>query len=220
MTVFKLYSYWRSSSAYRVRIALNLKGAAYEIVPVHLLRDGGEQHRPEYRALNPQELVPLLVDGAFCLAQSLAIFQYLETRLPQPKLVPEDPREAARMWAFCQAVACEIQPLQNTRVLHYLEHPLGVDEARRRQWLHHWIGTGLAALEGMLASRASSACCFGDTPTYADCCLVPQLYAARRYGVALAAFPRLLAIEARCAEREAFRRAAPEAQPDAPPTSG
>jgi maleylacetoacetate isomerase len=216
VNVFKLYSYWRSSSAYRVRIALNLKNAAYEIVPVHLLREGGEQYRPEYRALNPQALVPLLADGDFLLAQSLAIFHYLEERLPQPPLVPQQARAAARMWAFCLAIACEIQPLQNTRVVRYLEGQLGADEAQRSAWLRHWIGAGLAALEAQLAAQAPQPYCFGEQPTYADCCLIPQLYAARRYAVPLAAYRRLLAVEARCQDHEAFRRAAPETQPDAP----
>ncbi|HWY26029.1 MAG TPA: maleylacetoacetate isomerase, partial [Nevskia sp.] len=171
--MLKLYNYWRSSASYRVRIALNLKLVAFESVPVHLVRGGGEHHRPEYHALNPQELVPLLVDGDFTLGQSLAIFQYLESRLPQPPLAPTDPREAARMWAFCQAVACEIQPLQNTRVLDYLRDELALDEECRKAWLRHWIGVGLQALEETLRSRPESAYCFGDSPTYADCCLVP-----------------------------------------------
>src|ERR1700745_1740468 len=123
--MLRLYQYWRSSRSYRVRIALNLKQTAYQCVRVHLLRDGGEQHKPEFHALNPQELIPLLVDGDFALGQSLAIFHYLESQVPQPALVPQAPREAARMWAFCQAVACEIQPLQNTRVLRYMTQQMG-----------------------------------------------------------------------------------------------
>ncbi|MDR3417683.1 MAG: maleylacetoacetate isomerase [Nevskia sp.] len=212
--MLRLYSYWRSSSSYRVRIALNLKGAAYEIVPVHLLREGGEQHRPEYRALNPQELVPLLVDDDFTLGQSLAIFQYLETRLPLPPLAPADPREVARMWSFCQAIACEIQPMQNTRVQRYLAHELGLDEARRDGWLRHWIGSGLDALEEELRRRDESPYCFGDAPGYAECCLVPQMYAAERYG-AVRDWPRLQAVVARCRQLPAFAEAAPERQPDA-----
>ncbi len=188
--MLKLYNYWRSSSSYRVRIALNLKLVAYESVAVNLLRDGGEQRKPEYHALNPQELVPLLVDGDFALGQSLAIFQYLESQVPHPALIPEDPREAARMWAFCQAIACEIQPLQNTRLLQYLGKELGLDEERRNTWLRHWIGGGLDALEDELRRREATPYCFGETPTYADCCLVPQMFAAERFG-AVRQWPRL-----------------------------
>jgi maleylacetoacetate isomerase len=213
--MLKLYSYWRSSSSYRVRIALNLKLVAYESVPVHLLRGGGEQHRPEFHALNPQELIPLLVDGDYALGQSLAIFHYLEARVPQPALAPEGPCEAARMWAFCQAIACDIQPLQNTRVLHYLEQDLGLSQELRTAWLRHWIGMGLDALEEELAPRPEEPYCFGPTPTYADCCLVPQMYSAERFG-AVREWPRLRAIAARCREHEAFIKAHPDAQADAP----
>jgi maleylacetoacetate isomerase len=212
--MLKLYGYWRSSSAYRVRIALQLKLIDYEAVPVHLLRDGGEQHRPEFRALNPQGRVPLLVDGGFRLSQSLAIFQYLEALAPHPALVPADAQDAARMWALCQTIACDIQPLQNSGVLDYLGGELGLDPARKQAWLQHWIGLGLQALEAMLAERDAAPYCCGDTPTYADCCLIPQLYAARRYGCALDRFPHLLAIDGRCAEHEAFIEARPDLQAD------
>lgn len=212
--MLKLYNYWRSSSSYRVRIALNLKLVEYQTVPVHLLRDGGEQHKAEFHALNPQELVPLLVDGDFALGQSLAIFQYLEAQVPQPALVPEDPRDAARMWAFCQAIANEIQPLQNTRVIKYMTEQLGLDEEQRKTWLRHWIGLGLDALEEELRGRAATPYCFGETPTYADCCLVPQLYAAERFG-AVRDWPRLQAITTRCREHEGFIAAHPDMQVDA-----
>lgn len=212
--MLKLYHYWRSSSSYRVRIALNLKRLAYEAVPVHLLRDGGEQHRPEFHALNPQELIPLLVDGDFALGQSLAIFHYLEALAPQPALVPQDPRQAARMWAFCQAVACEIQPLQNTRVLRYMAQQMGLAEEVRGAWLRHWIGGGLDALEEELARREAAPYCFGPAPTYADCCLIPQMYAVERFG-AVRQWPRLQAIVQRCRGHEAFARAHPDVQLDA-----
>jgi maleylacetoacetate isomerase len=212
--MLKLYNYWRSTSSYRVRIALNLKLVAYEYHPVHLVRDGGEQRKPEYHALNPQELVPLLVDGDFALGQSLAIFQYLESTVPQPALVPEEPREAARMWSFCQAIACEIQPMQNTRVQRYFKQEWNLDEARNTAWLRHWIGGGLDALEEELARRPAAPYCFGDTPTYADCCLVPQMYSAERFG-AVRDWPRLKAINARCLEHPAFAAAHPDNQPDA-----
>jgi maleylacetoacetate isomerase len=213
-SMLKLYSYWRSSSSYRVRIALNLKLVAYDTVPVHLLRDGGEQHKPEFHALNPQELIPLLVDGDYALGQSLAIFHYLESQVPQPALVPDSPCEAARMWAFCQAIASEIQPLQNTRVLRYLTEQLGLSAEARSAWLRHWIGNGLDALEEEQARREPALYCFGPTPTYADCCLVPQMYAAERFG-AERDWPRLRAILARCREHEAFIKAHPDAQVDA-----
>jgi maleylacetoacetate isomerase len=212
--MLKLYSYWRSSCSYRVRIALNLKLIGYDIVPVNLLRDGGEQHQPQYRALNPQGLVPLLVDGDFALGQSLAILQYLEAQVPQPALVPDDPREAMQMWSFCQAVACEIQPLQNTRVLKHLSQELGLDEARRNAWLRHWIGEGLDALEAGLRTRPATPYCFGETPTYADCCLVPQMFSAERFG-AVRDWPRLQAVVQRCRAHEAFIKAHPDNQPDA-----
>jgi maleylacetoacetate isomerase len=213
--MLKLYSYWRSSSSYRVRIALNLKLVAYENVPVNLLRDGGEQRTPEYHALNPQELIPLLADGDYTLGQSLAIFHYLEARVPQPALVPDEPCAAARMWAFCQAIACEIQPLQNTRVQRYLEQELGLSQEARGAWLRHWIGGGLDALEEELARREATPYCFGQTPTYADCCLVPQMYAAERFG-AVRQWPRLQAVAERCRGHEAFVKAQPELQADAP----
>jgi maleylacetoacetate isomerase len=212
--MLKLYSYWRSSCSHRVRIALNLKGLPYTLVPVHLLRGGGEQHRPEYLALNPQGLVPLLVDGDFSLSQSLAIMQYLEQYRPQPALLPAGAREALRMWAFCQAIACEIQPLQNTRVQQYLSRELALDEARRNAWLRHWIAIGLNALEQSLQDRTHSEFCFGPAPTYAECCLVPQLAAADRYG-AVGDWPRLRAAAQACAGLQAFIDAHPERQPDA-----
>ena len=212
--MLKLYNYWRSSCSYRVRIALNLKLIEYQTVPVHLLRDGGEQHKTEFHALNPQELVPLLVDGDFALGQSLAIFQYLEAQVPQPALVPEDPRDAGRMWSFCQAIASEIQPLQNSRVTRYMAEVLELDEERRKAWLRHWIGLGLDALEEELRGREATPYCFGETPTYADCCLVAQMYSTERFG-AVRDWPRLQAITARCREHEGFIAAHPDNQVDA-----
>lgn len=212
--MLKLYNYWRSSCSYRVRIALNLKLIEYQTVPVHLLREGGEQHQAGYHALNPQELVPLLVDGDFALSQSLAIFQYLEAQVPQPALVPEDPRDAGRMWSFCQAIASEIQPLQNSRVTKYMAEELGLDEERRKAWLRHWIGLGLDALEEELQGRDATPYCFGKTPTYADCCLVAQMYSTERFG-AVRDWPRLQAITARCREHEGFIAAHPDTQVDA-----
>lgn len=213
--MLKLYSFWRSSAAYRVRIALNLKVLDYKIERVDLLKNGGEQHSEAYRALNPQELVPLLVDDDFRLPQSLAIFQYLEDRWPEPHLVPDDARERARMWAFCQAIACDIHPLNNTRVLQYLGDKFKAADADKASWYRHWIIEGFKALETTQRERVATDYCFGDAPTFADCCLVPQWFNAERYQCPLENFPRLAAIVARCRVHEAFIDAHPQNQPDA-----
>lgn len=210
-----LYSYWRSTAAYRVRIALNLKGLAYQQVPVHLVRDGGEQHSAEYRALNPQELVPLLVDGEARIAQSLAILEYLEDVYPVPALLPADPARRAQVRALALHIACDIHPLNNLRVLQYLSGPLGVADQAKDAWYRHWVGLGLAAVEQGLAvfeGRLS----LGQRPGYLEACLLPQLYNARRFNCELDAFPRILAMAARCEALEAFKQAAPEVQADAP----
>jgi maleylacetoacetate isomerase len=214
--VLELYTYYRSSAAYRVRIALHLKGLAYQPRFVHLLR--GEQQRPEHRALNPQGFVPVLVDGGRVLTQSLAIMEYLEERYPQPPLLPPDPWGRARVRALAQAIACDIHPLNNRRVLVYLEQSLGLGEDIRRRWVCHWIAEGLSALEVLLSQDAATGpYCHGDRPTLADACLVPQLYNARRFGCDLAPYPTLQAIAGRCEALPAFRAAAPERQPDALP---
>ncbi|MVW75548.1 maleylacetoacetate isomerase [Pseudomonas xionganensis] len=212
-----LYSYWRSSAAYRVRIALNLKGLAYRQVPVHLVKDGGQQRAAEYQALNPQQLVPLLVDedcGGVRIAQSLAILEYLEEVCPLPALLPADPAERAQVRALALHIACDIHPLNNLRVLQYLSGELGVNDAAKDAWYRHWVEAGLAALEAGVAAfdgRLS----LGERPGYLEACLIPQLYNARRFNCQLDAYPRLLAIEARCESLDAFRLAAPEQQPDA-----
>lgn len=211
-----LYSYFRSSAAYRVRIALNLKGLAYRTLPVHLLRDGGEQHRPAYRAVNPAGLVPALEDRGHTLTQSLAILEYLEEQYPQTPLLPQGSAERARVRAIAQSIACEIHPLNNLRVLQYLSGTLGLGEEQKNAWYRHWVGEGLGAVERLLADdRRTGAFCHGDRPTLADCCLVPQVFNARRFGCELDAMPTILAIVARCQSLEAFQRAAPEHQPDA-----
>ena len=212
-----LYSYWRSSAAYRVRIALNLKGLAYRQEPVHLVKDGGQQHSAEYRALNPQELVPLLVDagnGRVRMAQSMAILEYLEEVYPVPTLRPADPARRARVRALALHIACDVHPLNNLRVLPYLSAERGVGDAAKDAWYRHWVATGLAAVEQGLKDfdgRLS----LGDRPGYLEACLIPQLYNARRFNCELESYPRLLAMAARCEEHEAFRQAAPQAQPDA-----
>jgi maleylacetoacetate isomerase len=209
----KLYSFWRSSCSYRVRIALAYKGLAYEYVPVHLTRDGGEQHQPAFRALNPQGYVPFLVDGDFGLSQSLAILDYLEQRFPDPALEPRDAQARARMWAFCLAIAADIQPLQNTGPVTYLTQTLAHTEEQKAAWIRHWIARGLAALE---AGAGAGPYVMGAAVTLADACLVPQWYNADRWQVDTVPFPKLAAIVARCRAHPAFAAASPERQPDAP----
>jgi maleylacetoacetate isomerase/maleylpyruvate isomerase len=211
-----LYTFFRSSAAYRVRIALNLKGLAYEALPVHLSRGGGEQHAPAYRKLNPQSLVPVLQDGERALAQSLAIMEYLEEVYPLPPLLPENPAARARVRSLALAIACEIHPLNNTRVLSYLSGPMGLGDEAKRTWYHHWIALGLGALEARLAAeRETGSFCHGDAPGLADCCLVPQLANARRFKCDVSPYPTLLRIEKNCQALDAFQRAAPDLQPDA-----
>ncbi len=210
-----LYGYFRSSAAYRVRIALNLKGLAYDQAPVNLVK--GEQRGEDFLARNPQGLVPALVtDDGVRLTQSLAICEYLDERYPEPALLPVDAAGRARVRALAQSVACEIHPLNNLRVLKYLTGELGVDEAAKMTWYRHWIAEGFAALEAQLSREAGSGdFCHGDTPGLADLCLVPQVFNAERFACDLAPYPRIRRIVANCRALDAFARAAPEAQPDA-----
>ena len=212
-----LYSYWRSSAAYRVRIALALKGLAYRQIPVHLVRDGGQQHAAEYLALNPQGLVPLLVDEAsdgVRIAQSLAILEYLDEVFPVPALLPGDPARRAQVRALALHIACDIHPLNNLRVLKYLGTELGVSEEAKNAWYRHWVEQGLAAVEqGLGALRGGLS--LGQRPGYLEACVIPQLYNARRFACDLQGLPRLLEMEERCLALDAFKAAAPEAQPDA-----
>lgn len=214
-----LYGYWRSSAAYRVRIALNLKGLSYESRAVHLLRDGGEQHAPEYRALNPQQLIPCLLDGDQVITQSLAILEYLDETHDDPKtaVLPLDPPGRARVRALAMVVACDGHPLGNLRVLQQIETQFGADQAQRTVWAQHWLTTSLAALESLLAENAlTGRFCHGDTPTIADICLVPQVYNALRWKASVDAYPTVWRIYQACNELQAFASAAPEQQPDAP----
>lgn len=213
--MMKLYSYFRSSAAYRVRIALNLKGLQAEMAFVNL-RDQ-EQTGPDYAALNPQKFVPALIDAGTVLTQSLAIIEYLDERWPEPPLLPADPVGRARVCAIAQAIACDIHPLNNLRVLLYLRDRLGLDEAARTAWYQHWVATGFEAIERMLADHpATGRFCHGDAPTLADVCLVPQVYNAERFACDLAPYPTLRRIAETCRALPAFAAAAPEAQPDAP----
>jgi maleylacetoacetate isomerase len=214
--VITLYTYWRSSAAYRVRIALGLKGLDYEPRFVHLMRDGGEQFAPEYRALNPQSRVPTLVHDGVTITQSLAIVEYLDEVRPLPPLLPPDPPGRARVRSLAQVIASDIQPLQNTSVARYLRGSLGVTDEQMAAWLAEWIGRGLGALEARLArDRETGEFCHGAAPTMADCCLVPQCYAASRFGVDPKQYPTIARIEAACSALTGFARAVPERQPDA-----
>ncbi len=215
-----LYGYWRSSAVYRVRAALNLKGLDYELRPVHLLRDGGEQHAPDYRQINPQQLIPSLLDGDRVITQSLAIIEYLDEIRPETPLLPADARGRARVRALAMSVACDIHPLGNLRVLQQLESQFDATESQRADWSRHWIATGFDALEVMLADNAATGrFCHGDTPGLADACLVPQVYNALRWKLPLESYPTLRRIHDACDELDAFRHAAPEAQPDALPAA-
>jgi maleylpyruvate isomerase len=207
-----LYDYFRSSAAYRVRIALNLKGLAYEHRSIHLRK--GEQRAAGYLGVNPQGLVPTLVVGNVRLTQSLAIIEYLEERHPQPPLLPEGPEEKAFVRAIALAIACDIHPIDNTRVIQYLQRELQVDDAKRDDWYRHWIRLGFDAIEKQLASRPGAQFCFGDTPTLADICLVPQVANAGRVKLALDPWPRIRAANDACLALPAFDRARPENHPD------
>ncbi|QBP74474.1 maleylacetoacetate isomerase [Herbaspirillum huttiense] len=211
-----LYSYFRSSASYRVRIALNLKGVPYETAAVHLLNQGGEQLLPAFTQLNPHALVPVLADQGKLLTQSMAMLEYLEERYPTPSLLPGDAFARAHIRELSLAIACEIHPLNNLRVLRYLKHALAVDEAQKTAWIQHWIKLGFTALEQQLAADTTRGhFCVGDAPTMADCFLIPQIFNARRFEVDMAPYPTLCAIEAACNTLPAFEQAHPAQQPDA-----
>ena len=205
----KLYGYWRSSAAYRVRIALNLKGLEFESIPVSLAPSVSEHREEAYRAKNPQMLVPFFEDGDVAIGQSMAILEYLEEAYSETRLLPAAEPLRSKVRAFCNMVACDIHPLQNLRVLHYVNTEFDGDP---KQWATHWMGEGFAAME---AIASDGPYVFGDQPTLADALLVPQLYNARRFAVPLDGYPKLVAAAKHCNELEAFKRAAPEAQPEA-----
>lgn len=210
---FVLHGYWRATAPYRVRIGLALKGVAYDNVPVDLL--AGEQRGEAYRAVNPQGLTPALDIGGRVLTQSLAILEWLDETYPDPALLPAAPIDRATVRAMCGIVACDIHPLNNTRVGRALNQ-LGVEQPKILEWIQGWIRDGFDALEPMVA-RHGGGFAFGDTPTMADCLLVPQVYSARRYQVDLAAYPAIVAADARATALPAFQAAHPDRQPDARP---
>ncbi len=209
----KLYSYFRSSAAYRVRIALNLKGLSYEMVPVHLTKDGGHQRQPAFRSVNPQMRVPALqLSSGEVLTQSLAIIEYLDDIQPEPPLLPADALDRAKVRAIAQIVACDIHPLNNLLPLQYLKRTLKHEQPDIDAWYHHWVTDGFTAIETLI-SPGPYAC--GPQVTLADICLVPQVYNARRLKVPLDKFPKIVAVEAACLRVAAFDKATPDKQPDA-----
>ena len=208
----KLYNYFRSSASFRVRIALELKGLPYDYVPVHLQR--GEHQQPAYAGLMGDALVPMLEVGGQHLTQSMAIMEYLDETHPDPALLPRDALGRARVRALSQTIACEIHPLNNLRVLKYLVRELKVDEAAKNAWYAHWVRNGLEGFERQLALQPAGRYCHGDTPTMADCCLVPQIFNANRFNVPLDGLPRTLAIFEACMALDAFQRAQPSSCPD------
>ena len=209
----KLYSYFRSSAAYRLRIALNLTGLNYDTVSIHLQKDGGENLKPEYRAINPQMRVPALkLDSGELLIQSLAIIEYIDEVHPQPPLLPRDPIERAKARALAHIVACDIHPLNNVAPLRYLKRELGQEQSKIDAWYHHWVLAGFEAIEALLQPGPYAV---GPEVTLADICLVPQVANGRRLKVPLERFPKILAVEAACAKVPAFEKARPENQPDA-----
>jgi maleylacetoacetate isomerase len=209
----KLYSYFRSSAAFRVRIALNLTGLSYDTQAVHLLKQGGEQHSAEYAAINPSELVPTLLDQQYVLTQSLSILEYLEEAYPKTALLPQNLQQRAQIRAFAQHIACEIHPLNNLRVLQYLEQTLAVSNSEKTAWYQHWIKLGFHSLEQQL-QHSNGKYCFGEQASFADCCLIPQVYNAKRFQIDLTEYPKIQSIYTHCMQLAAFQQAAPEQQAD------
>ncbi len=216
MSNLVLYSYWRSSCSYRVRVALNFKGLDYEYRDVHLVRDGGEQHQEAYRKLNPMGQVPCLITPDGALNQSMAIMEYLELVKPEPSLFPGNPYQACRIRAVCESINAGIQPLQNLNVLQDLKTRYGVDQDGVAEWVAHWIAKGLDAVEKEVAPHAGRFC-FGDQVTAADMFLAPQVYNAVRFKVDMAQFPTLSRINEACLKQSVFIDAEPSRQPDAAP---
>lgn len=211
-----LYDYWRSSAAYRVRITLNLKKLPYEQRAVHLVRDGGEQKKATYAALNPQQLVPTLVDGTQVFTQSMAIIEYLDEKYPRVPLLPDEPARRAQCRALAQIIACDLHPLNNLRVLQYLTATVGTEESQKTNWYRHWLYQGLNAFEALLVRYGQTQeYCLGMQPTLADCCLLPQIYNAQRFDCDLSAYPLICQVSQACSQDAAFVKAHPDNQPDA-----
>lgn len=210
--MLELYSYFRSSAAYRVRIALNYKTLKYKTHAIHLVKNGGEQHSASYKAINPQQLVPTLLDNNQPILQSLSILEYLEEQYPEPPLLPKDPITRANIRTCAQMVACDIHPLNNLRVLNYLKTHLNVEDNTKMQWYHHWIVTGFTAIEKFINGKKF---CFNDQVSMADICLIPQVYNALRFNVPMENFVKILSVYKHCINLPYFKTASPEQQPDA-----
>lgn len=211
-----LHGYWRSSASYRVRIALNLKRLKWDHVGVHLVEAGGMQNKSEFATLNPQKLVPVLVVDGVSLTQSMSIMEYVDEQYPEPPLLPKNAVERAYVRSLCEAIACEIHPLNNLRVLTYLTSTMQVSEHAKADWYQHWVKLGFEAVETMLSkSSFAGDFCAGDAPGMADCCLIPQVYNARRFNVPMDLYPQIQRIEKTCLTLPAFKNASPENQPDA-----
>lgn len=213
--MMKLYNYFRSSASFRVRIALNLKGLDYDYLPVHIAR--GEHKTGSFSAISPDMLVPLLEDEGERFTQSMAIIEYLDEIHPEPALLPHDPVGRAHVRALAQSVACEIHPLNNLRVLKYLVRELKLSDEAKNTWYRHWVREGMLAFERQLALRPASLYCWGDTPTLADCCLVPQVFNGQRFDCDFSGLPRTMAAFEACMQLDAFQRAQPSRCPDAEP---
>lgn len=207
--MLKLYDYPRSTAAYRVRIALAWKGLEYQRETIHLIKDGGQQHQAAFKSLNPQALVPVLQDGELVLSQSMAIIEYLDEQYDGPACLPEAASDRAYVRSLAQIVACDMHPLNNLRVLQFLKLPFAHSEEDTLTWYHHWLGLGFSALEAKL-QETDSRCCFGDTPTMADMCLIPQIFNANRFQFEMSAYPRCSAINEHCLSLPAFQAAKPE----------
>ena len=211
--MLKLYSYWRSTASYRVRIALHLKGQAYETAAVHLLKDGGEQRQADYTELNPQQLTPTLVHGDVVISQSLAAIEYLDEVFPEPSLLPGDAAARADIRKMALAISMEVHPLNNLRVLQYITGELGADDEQKNSWYFHWLKLGFDAMENWVSTDGPY--CAGEQVTLADLCLIPQLYNAHRFKFDMSAYQKINKIEENCLKLDAFQKALPENQPDA-----